>query len=169
MSTATTASRRISFGNLLATIFKIQLRSSLLSRKTALLLAINFLPFAGALVYFLLGGESGSQLYKILVEYVTITFLIPLVCLFNGGPAVVEEIEGRTAVYLFLRPVSKPAIFLAKTLAGSVVSVVVVVFPLILLFGVCMAAGGGFDENIKFSSQQVTNSQNFETTNQIFD
>lgn len=153
MSTATGATRRVSFGTLLTTIFKHTVVSTLKSRKTVFLGLAMLLPVLGAGLYLSGGGASGVDIYTKLVDHAVVTFLLPLVCLFYGGPTVVEEIEGRTATYLFLRPVSKPAIFLGKYLAAAVSALVVVLIPLVPTYLLCMAAGGDVGENFKFFLQ----------------
>ncbi len=155
MSTATKATRQISFGSLLQTIFMTQTRTTLTSRKAIALICVNLLPIVGAVFYLLSDGKSGLDIYKGLVEFVVFTLLLPLTCLFNGGPAVVEEIEGRTITYLFLRPVSKPAIFLGKMFSAVVSSVLLVIVPMIPLFFICMAAGGSVDESLKLFFQTL--------------
>jgi ABC-type transport system involved in multi-copper enzyme maturation permease subunit len=155
MSTANQATRQISFGSLLATVFSSHLRQNILDRKTLSLAVVMLLPILGAGLYLAAGGKSGLDTYKGLLEYVTITFLLPLVCLFQGGPAVVDEIEGRTITYLFLRPVSKPAIFLGKTLAAMVISIALVLVPVIPVFFLSMAAGSDAGANMQFLAQSL--------------
>lgn len=140
MATATSAVKTISFGSLLQAIFTSHLRENFKARKTILLAVVMLLPSLGALLYLGNGGENGIEVYRGMVEYVVITFLLPLVCLFQGGPAIVDEIEGRTITYLFLRPVSKPAIFLGKYLGAVVITTALVVLPVIPMFFLFMAA-----------------------------
>lgn len=154
MSTATAAPRRrISFGSLLLTIFSHQVRTALLSRKTIFLGLTALLPALGAVFYLLLDGKGGVDFYSAIIDNAVMTFLLPLVCLFYGGPAVVEEIEGRTITYLFLRPISKPAIYLGKLGAAIVASLAVMVPATIIFYILSMLAGGSIGDSIQFGLQ----------------
>lgn len=153
MSTATAAPRSISFGTLLVAVFQQHLRAELLSRKTIFLAMASLLPVIGAALYLANGGRSGVDFYTGLMDNAVVFFLLPLVCLFYGGPAVVSEIEGRTLTYLFLRPVSKPAIFLGKVLSSTLCALVVMVPPVVLTFVLCMSAGANIGDNIQFGLQ----------------
>jgi ABC-type transport system involved in multi-copper enzyme maturation permease subunit len=153
MATATKAVKTISFGSLMAAIFLFHLRDGWKSRKTLLLAVVMLLPVAGGVLYLTGEGTNGVGFYKEMVEHVIFAFLLPLVCLFQGGPAVVEEIEGRTITYLFLRPVSKPAIFLGKYLSATIISVVLVTVPTALMFAVCYAAGDPPDNAFQVLAQ----------------
>ena len=159
MSTTATAGSKpvksISFGSLLSTIFTTQLKSLFKSKKTIVLLIVNLLPLIGAILYLMSDARSGLGFYKGTVEYVVITILLPLTAMFYGGPAIVEEIEGRTITYLFLRPVSKPAIFIGKDLAASIVTMAVVVIPMIPMFFVAVAAGDGPAGNYQLFTQTL--------------
>ncbi len=153
MSSTAMPVKQISFGTLLATIFTTHLRSSLLSRKAIVLAVVNLLPLIGAILYLMSDAKSGMTFYKGMIEYVTITFLLPLTAMFYGGPAIVEEIEGRTITYLFLRPVSKPAIFLGKYLAASVTVAVLVALPVLPTYFVAVAAGGADEGGTQLLAQ----------------
>lgn len=153
MSTATKAVKTISFGSLLSAVLLFHLKQGFKSRKTIILAVVMLLPIAGGVLYLTGDGTDGIGFYKDMVEHIMLTFLVPLVCLFQGGPAVVEEIEGRTITYLFLRPVSKPAIFLGKFVAAAVISSVLVIIPLVILFFVCYAAGEAPDNAFQVLGQ----------------
>lgn len=157
MATATGEVKSIAFGSLLATVYKTQLKALFLARKTFVLGVIMLLPVVGAILFASMNdsGTGGMSIYKGMVEYVIITFLLPLVCLFYGGPSIVDEIEGRTIIYLFLRPVSKPAIFLGKYLAGVTVSLVLVLVPIIPLFFILMAGGEGAEGQYQLFAQTL--------------
>ncbi len=155
MSTATKAVKTISFGSLLTAILLFHLRHGIRSRKTIILAVVMLLPIAGGVLYLTGDGTDGIGFYKDMVEHIMLTFLVPLVCLFQGGPAVVEEIEGRTITYLFLRPVSKPAVFLGKFVSAAIISTALVILPLIVLFFVCYAAGEPPDNAFQVLGQTV--------------
>ena len=65
-----------------------------------------------------LNAQDGLMLFKDIVSIVSLPFLVPLAALFHGGPAIVDEMEGRTLTYLTLRPIPRPAIFLGKSQYG---------------------------------------------------
>ena len=97
------------------------------------------MPAVAALVYVFFQDVDGSTMFSGTVESVTFPFLVPLAALFYGGPAIIEEMEGRTLTYLTLRPIPKWALYLGKLIAGWIVGALVVCVPMIALFFVSLA------------------------------
>lgn len=116
-----------------------QVKLLALARKTRALLVVQLLPVVAAFVYVLFESVDGLTMFSNVTEGVTIPFLVPLAAIFYGGPAIVEEMEGRTLTYLMLRPIDKAWLFLGKALASILVAVPVVVVPLLLLFAICLS------------------------------
>ncbi|MEO1266589.1 MAG: ABC transporter permease [Myxococcota bacterium] len=159
MSTAASSSnlpaRQLGFGPLLTTIFQAQLLSLARSRKTIILAVVALLPVVAAIVYLVRGNTSGLVFYRGMLEQVFITFLLPMIALFYGGPAVVEEIEGRTLIYLFLRPVAKPAIFLGKTAAATVMTIALTLIPVTLFYTIALSAGDSPADHLQLLAQNA--------------
>lgn len=134
----TAAPRNLGAGSQLATLLGAQLKLLLMQRKTRAILAVQLLPVIAALVYVVFESVDGLTMFSGIVDNVTIPFLIPLSAIFFGGPAIVEELEGRTLTYLTLRPVGKATLFIGKALAATIVCLPTVLIPLIALFLLCL-------------------------------
>ncbi len=135
--------RRVSPGSQIATIYQTDLRRLIFARKTLVLLCVQLLPVIFALVYVFFKDIDGLSMFSETVESVMFPFLIPLAAVFYGGPALVDEMEGRTLTYLTLRPVPKPALFVGKWLAGTTVAVGLVLVPVLSLLLITLIAAGG--------------------------
>lgn len=123
----------------LVALLGTQIRLLWWARKTRALLVVQMIPVVAAFVYVLFESVDGLTMFSNVTENVTIPFLVPLAAIFFGGPAIVEEMEGRTLTYLTLRPIDKATLFLGKALAGIAVAVPLVVVPLLILFAICMS------------------------------
>lgn len=135
--------RTFSLGAQLATIFLTDLGRLARAKKTLVLLAVQLLPVLFALVYVFFDDIDGLAIFSKTVERVMFPFLIPLAAIFYGGPALVDEMEGRTLTYLTLRPVPKPILFLGKWLAGTTMAAALVMLPIVSLLVIVMIAAGG--------------------------
>ena len=143
-----TMRKAISPTNALGVVFSKHLRQQVSARKTFILGAVLLVPVIGAVVYAAGDGTSGLSVFKSLVESIYIALLLPLAGLFFGGPTVVEEIEGQTASYLFLRPVAKPLVFLGKVLASILMVSAMVLVPVLLLYPILMTAGASVGDHL---------------------
>ena len=141
--------RNLSTASQLQTLVTAQIRQLLGQRKTKALAVIELLPVIGALIYVILEDVDGLTMFTGIVESLTFPFLIPLAAIFFGGPAIVDEMEGRTLTYLTLRPISKSALFIGKLIAGVLVALLLVVVPLVLLFGVCLWQSSDIGESMQ--------------------
>lgn len=137
------AARTLSPGSQIATIYQTDLRRLALAKKTLVLLCVQLLPVVFALVYVFFENIDGLSMFSDTVESVMFPFLIPLAAVFYGGPALVDEMEGKTLTYLTLRPVPKPALFIGKWLAGTTVAVGLVLVPVVSLLVITLIASGG--------------------------
>lgn len=129
--------RNLSTPHLLLSLISVQLRMNLTARKTRALAVVQMLPVLAALVYVVFESVDGLTMFNGITERVTLTFLVPLAAIFFGGPAIVEEVEGRTLTYLTLRPIPKASIMLGKVIAGSIVACTLTLLPVIGLFAIC--------------------------------
>lgn len=138
------AARDLSVTRQLGTLYRVQLQHMARSRKSISLLIIQCLPILIGLFMAIKSDQDGLVFFRDIVSMVTFPFLVPLAALFYGGPAIVEEMEGRTLTYLTLRPIPKHALYLGKVLAGATLAVAQVVIPLVLLFVVCVVKSSDF-------------------------
>jgi ABC-2 type transport system permease protein len=136
--------RNISTGHQFMTLYRVQLLQMARTRKSIALMVIQLLPVLLGLIFALKTEQDGLMLFKDIISIVSLPFLVPLAALFHGGPAIVDEMEGRTLTYLTLRPIPRPAIFMGKTLAGITLACAQVLIPILLLFIVCVAKSSDF-------------------------
>lgn len=132
------ATRSLGFGAQLATLLGVQTRLVLRQRKTRAIFIVQLLPVLAALVYVGFESVDGLTMFSGIVDNITIPLLVPLAAIFFGGPAVVEELEGRTLTYLTLRPVGKGTLFVGKALAATLICLPTVLIPLLALFLLCL-------------------------------
>lgn len=140
--------RKLGTMSLLSTLIGVQLRQLLTQRKTRALAIVQLLPVVGGLVYVLFENVDGLTMFSGVAETLLLPFLVPLAAIFYGGPAIVDEMEGRTLTYLTLRPISKATLFVGKVISGMLVSLLLVLVPTLLLFGVCMFQAMDFAESL---------------------
>ena len=113
------------------------------SRMTWLFAALA-LVFA-ALVAFLAsradGRRTGIELFAIPGYWVVLQFALPFTVLYLAVAAVHGDIEDRTVVYLFARPISRPLLLAGKWLAASLVGIALASLALVALyFGLALPA-----------------------------
>lgn len=142
MAQATPHNRSFGAGSLIATLFATEFRRLLFAKKTIALGIVELLPVVAALIFVVYQDIDGMAMFHQTIENVTFPFLLPLAAIFYGGPALVDEMEGRTLTYLTLRPVPKPVLFLGKWLAGFAVATLLVVVPVLMLLGVGAFSAG---------------------------
>ncbi len=130
----------------LMTMIGTQVRLLVLARKTRALLIVQMIPVVAALIYVVFESVDGLTMFTNVTQSVTIPFLAPLAAIFFGGPAIVEEMEGRTLTYLTLRPVNKVTLFVGKSVSAILVAVPLVVLPVLLLFAICLSQSPDFGE-----------------------
>lgn len=133
-----TSARKLGAASMLGTLLGAQVKLLLLQRKTRALFVVQMLPVLAAFVYVGFESVDGLTMFSGIVENITIPLLVPLAAIFFGGPAIVDELEGRTLTYLTLRPIGKGTLFVGKALAAVLVCVPVVLVPLLLLFLLCL-------------------------------
>lgn len=120
-------------------------------KRCLVLLAICCLPVAAAGLWRIFApiespGYYGPNAYEVYVYTAGTTFLpflVPLVPLFLGTAAINDEIEEKTIMFLFLRPVSKFAIVLAKTISVTLTSMAILGGTLTLVFSICASSPTG--------------------------
>ncbi len=124
------------FGRIFSTFFAFGRRS----RRFKLYVALSQIPVVIALFIQVnqafQGRAAGSALSifsKVIMSF-DLQFLVMLLVLFYGTSICLEEVEGRTLMYLTTRPVPKPAIILGKYAAYTVFLVIMVNVGIVLSF-----------------------------------
>jgi ABC-2 type transport system permease protein len=111
-----------------STVFTLTLKQIVRQRRLLLAgLAAIVAPLGLALIYS--AGDFSDQVdwtANVLLESVTVTVVLPLVCLLVGSSAMGSEIEDGTAVYILSKPIPRREVVLAKAAAAMLVSAVFV-------------------------------------------
>ncbi|MCX7019245.1 MAG: ABC transporter permease [Candidatus Sumerlaeota bacterium] len=109
-------------------------------RRLITILALAF-PIMLAVLYWVYSPHSAAQAYPEAVAGIFTGILVPFLAIFWGSALISDEVEGKTLVFLWTRPLGRIPLFLFKF--------VIVVFYLTLLVAVSVAAvfalmyGGG--------------------------
>ncbi len=113
-------------------------------RRIVSLVAINLLPVlvvAAIRIWFPQAGVTAQMLLASLSHDVFMPFLIPVVALAVGVPAIGEQVDDGTIVFTWTRPIHRRAIYLGRLLAAQVVSTLVLCLSLVLCFVVMVTEG----------------------------
>ncbi len=122
------------------------LREMIRRRRLVALTLICLLPVLMVLairIWFSQAGVTAQMMLASLSHDVFIPFLIPVVALFVGVPAIGEQVDDGTIVFTWTRPVRRRAIYLGRLLAAQAVSALVLSFSLALCFVVMVSQGAG--------------------------
>lgn len=120
------------------------LREMVRRRRLVALVLINLLPVlvvAAIRIWWPDAGITAQMILSALTHEVFMPFLIPIVAMAVGVPAIGEQVDDGTIVFTWTRPVRRRAIYLGRLLAAQVVSVLVLSMALVLCF-VIMASQG---------------------------
>ncbi len=108
-------------------IFALTLRALARSRRLLVVAALLCVPLLLALIYVASEGTSNSEGFVLgLFTGLVLPVLLPLTVLIFATSALGGEIEDRTLSYLTLRPISRLAVIVAKLLATTVITTVLV-------------------------------------------
>jgi ABC-type transport system involved in multi-copper enzyme maturation permease subunit len=126
--------------NPVTTAFVIARQTLTRLRKSRVLWLMLLGTFAGAGLFYFVSRRAAPQTHGDvafgLMTYLTyMQFVLPFGALYFGIQAVQGDLEDRTSVYLFARPLSRPAMLLGKWLAAAVAATLLVLFGICLLFG----------------------------------
>jgi ABC-type transport system involved in multi-copper enzyme maturation permease subunit len=113
-------------------------------RRLVALAIINVLPVivvAVIRIWFPHLGYTAQMQLSALTHDVYMPFLIPVVALFVGVPAIGEQVDDGTIVFTWTRPVRRRAIYLGRLLAAQVVSTLMLSLSLALCFVVMVSEG----------------------------
>ena len=96
-------------------IFDITLRRTILSKKTRYMLMATLLPVLLAVYYRVHGAsESPELVLSTIMSLLFLQFLLVLVALLYASAIVADEVDSRTIICLFTRPVRKYSIIVGK-------------------------------------------------------
>ncbi len=108
-------------------IFSLTFRALARSRRLLAVVALLLVPVLLALVYAASEGtQNGGNFAIELFDSLVLPILLPLTALIFATSALGGEIEDRTLVYLTLKPISRLTVIVAKFLAATLVSTVLV-------------------------------------------
>ncbi len=126
-------------------VFEVARQTVLLHARGRLYLTITVLSMLFACVFFFLPGTSsrvrGDELFEMVTYGGAFTSFLPFVTLFLAAQAVSGDIEDRTSLYLFTRPIHRVSLMLGKWLAVILLGGVFVTVGMTALFAV-IAFGG---------------------------
>ncbi|MDY0108611.1 MAG: ABC transporter permease subunit [Candidatus Krumholzibacteria bacterium] len=89
------------------------------------------------------GVAPGDLLLNLLARNVYIPFLLPIVAMALGAPAISEPIAEGTLVYFWTRPLNRRALYLGRLLAAALVACGLVVLSLAAVLITLIAGGFG--------------------------
>ena len=113
---------------------RTQLLRSLAPRRSWLVYAFTLLPALVALLIATRARRVGAEdIATHLSWFLYLQVVVPLVTLLVGQAVISREVEDRTITYLFSRPVSRPAIFLGRTLGALAFALLVLLAGAVLL------------------------------------
>ena len=150
-------------------VFGITFRQAMRSKKTIFMLIAVFLPVVLAIVYRILGRDvapnqpfsrivrmNPEQTLSLIMPFF-LQFLSVLVALFYGTALIADEVDNKTIIYLFTRPVRKYLIILGK-FAAYISEVFIILIPPVLLTYVIIATDKGvsssFAESLSLFGKQ---------------
>lgn len=128
------------------TLFLVSVRQFVRGKRLLVLALIFALPTglaALARYYNTANPRMVAQLEESMIFYMIPQALVPLTALVLASGMIRDEVEGQTITYLLIRPIPRPAIYLAKLLAAWVVAAgLTVVFTTTALIAIHWAEDG---------------------------
>jgi ABC-type transport system involved in multi-copper enzyme maturation permease subunit len=140
--------RPLPFRRAARAVFELALDGMFWSRRSLMMAILLGLPlvfgvlYRAVLVARLPPTLSGLDLYKIVVVFYYVRWVLPLTALFYATALIADEVEGRTLTYLLTRPVRRGAI-LAGKFAAYVATTLALTLPAVLLTFFVLATSGG--------------------------
>ena len=132
-------------------IFKLTLRQILRNKRTFFVCFVSVLPVGLSVVFRLVRHSTGDARHFIPTMTVTLylMFVMILIALFYGIAIIADEIDGKTLIYLFMRPLRKYSILLSK-FAAYFVGAVALIAPSHLLTTLIVATDPKIKEDLLF-------------------
>lgn len=161
---------RSSFLQSCRVVFDISFGQAMRSKKTVFMLIAAFLPVVLAIVYRILGrDEASNQAFSRIVQMdpqqtlslvmlFYLQFLSVLVALFYGTALVADEVDNRTIIYLFTRPIRKYSIIVGKFAAYILEVFLILIPPMLLIFliiGTESSTSSNFADRLSFFGKQL--------------
>ena len=114
--------------------FRITFDQTIKSKKTIFMLLVTFLPVFMTLYYRIAQPEHFIQPPLVLVHIMMfyLLFVSILVALFYGNAMIGDEVDNRTIIYYFTRPIPKYTIIIGKFVA-YIASVFLIIIPPMLI------------------------------------
>lgn len=116
-------------------IFTLTLRALARNRRSLVVIALLCVPALLALVFVASEGTSGGEDFVLnLFIQLVLPVLLPLTALIFATSALGGEVEDRTLLYLTLKPVSRLSVIVAKFLASTLITTVLVEVALVVTY-----------------------------------
>ncbi|HEY7125166.1 MAG TPA: ABC transporter permease [Ktedonobacterales bacterium] len=129
-------------------IFSLTLRALARSRRLLVVAALLCVPLLLALVFVASEGSGDSESFVVeLFVGLVLPVLLPLTALIFATSALGGEVEDRTLLYLTFRPISRLAVIVAKLLACTLVTTVLVEISLLATY-LIGTQGSGNTQNL---------------------
>ncbi len=131
-----------------ATVLVIARQTTVRLLKSRVLWLLFLGTFVGAGLFYAASSKfapevRGDVAFGMLTYISYMGFVLPFTALYFGVNGLQGDIEDRTSVYLFARPLSRTAMLLGKWLASSVIAAALVMFGVVVLY-VALAARTGW-------------------------
>ena len=128
-------------------IFDITLRQTIRSKRTIFIIIATFMPVLLAVYYRVHGAsESPELVLSTIMPLLFLQFLTVLVALLYASALVADEVDSKTIIYLFTRPIRKYSIIAGKFIA-YMLEVSLILIPPMLLTYLIVAAGNGISSS----------------------
>ncbi len=130
----------MSFIKGLKEIYLLFIKIGIRKKRTILLTLLSFTPVLLLLIAKIIeitkphSSISASHLYSNIIVAFYIQFIIGILSIFYGSSVIDEEVEGKTLIYLFSKPISKSSIILGKFLSYISIIVITIMSGLIISF-----------------------------------
>jgi ABC-2 type transport system permease protein len=146
--------------NAIRMVYNITFNQAIRGKKTILMLILTFLPAIFTAYYSIAKPENiippNFLLYQITLFY--LLFASILVSLFYGTAIVGDEIDNKTIIYLFTRPIPKYTIIIGKFIAYIVGVILIMVPPIIislLIIATDSSLSGNYHNTLDMFSKQL--------------
>jgi ABC-2 type transport system permease protein len=121
-------------------VYRLFLKIGIRKKRTILLTLLSFTPLLLLLIAKIIeitkphSSVSASHLYSNIIVAFYIQFIIGILSIFYGSSIVDEEVEGKTLIYLFSKPISKASILLGKFFSYITIIIITIISGLIISF-----------------------------------
>lgn len=128
------------FGSAVRLVFLLTVRQLLARKKLIYLCVLVALPSFAAIVM-KTQGVGITEFWHALAPMAFLVFLTPIIALFFGGSVFGDDVDQKTIGYLLIRPISRDALFIGKTVGVTLITFGLVIFSAIAAYLPSVYAG----------------------------